>query len=435
MQRSAITYFLLAQTMRIFSGPLSLFFLTKYFSSEELGFYYSFFSIQASSQIIEAGIGFVLMQTIARKMAGLKLHKGALIGSLEKKLIIYKYFFFLILWQFLVSVIFIVASYCIGLFIFKDYFGHVIWESPLLLLVFSGALNLYISCLGSMVEGLQRPDKLYRTSLVASLGSTLSLLFFIYFDFGLYSAGLSQIISAFIGAILHSITLRIFLKRAIYYFTDRTVVSFQTFSSIFIEIRPYFSKISATWILGFFYWNALNLISFKVSGAEFAGKLGFTLALIKAVGSISESFVTTKRGMIAKLIGEGNQATALQVFKSSNALTAAAFGIGLTVVYLIAIYTPVFFSGKFLELNQIILYGIGYFFIILITNMALYIRCHLVEPFVRFSVSQSIIFPLGVYLLLSFIGPLSVSVYFFLLHMIYFFWCLHIFREFTNVEQ
>lgn len=432
MQKNALIYYWLSQAVRIFTGPLLLLFLAKYLSVDELGFYYSFFSVQASGQLLEAGMGFVMMQSFAKRMNGLKFYNGTLLGDFNKRLIIYKYFFFLISWQFFVSIAFLVTSSIVGFIIFHDYTGSISWEYPLILLIIAGSINLYITCLSSITEGFQRPDKLYRIGLISGLCSSLSMMTFLYFDFGLYSIGLSQIISATVTASLHLLNLKLFLRQGFKLIINEKKFGKQALFDIFLEIRPYFSRTSLTWITGYFYWNSLNLLSFKLEGAAFAGKLGFTLALIKAVSSLSESFVTTKRSYYVKLISDNQHNIAIKNFRRNNYLTLSFFLIGVSLIIFIKNYDILTISEKLLSLNETVFYCIGYLFIVLITNMALYIRSHFVEPFVIFSISQSVLFTAGIYITLSAGNTLSLSIFFLCLHFVYFCWCFLILREYVQ---
>ena len=54
-----------SQIVRVLSGPLSLVVLSSNFSSEQLSFYYTFFSLIAMQQLLEMGIGFTIKQAIA----------------------------------------------------------------------------------------------------------------------------------------------------------------------------------------------------------------------------------------------------------------------------------------------------------------------------------------------------------------------------------
>lgn len=429
MLSSSVKYSIFSQCLRIVSGPISLLFLSTYFSSEQLGFYYSFFSIQATSQLIEAGLGFVIMQSVARKMGRLRFRNGTLLGRKEDRLPIYQYFFFLIFWQLCVAFVFFLVAGVTSVYIFSGYEGTVEWKFPLLLLVIATAVNLCISGLGAMIEGFQRPEIFYKHGLFSSAVSTSTFLLCISAGFDLYSAGVSQLVSSFVLFFLNGRYLFKFLSRTYFYRSNKSILSFLILVRTFSEIRPYFSKISLTWILGYFYWNGLNLVAFKYGGAVFAGQVGFTLAIVKAIGSVSESFVITKRGLFAKLIGEQKADEARRLFEKANFITLILFCCGVLIIAAGYRYAPLNIIEKIFDFYNTILFALGYLCIVLITNMALFVRCHHVEPFVIFSATQTLALVAGAYVILVYLSPKYLAIYYALIHLFYLLWCYVIYKK------
>ncbi|MEX5790053.1 hypothetical protein AB6H13_20235, partial [Providencia vermicola] len=56
---------LLAKSINIFCGPITLLIISSKLSSEEIAFYYTFFNLIALQQLVELGLGFTLKQCIS----------------------------------------------------------------------------------------------------------------------------------------------------------------------------------------------------------------------------------------------------------------------------------------------------------------------------------------------------------------------------------
>ena len=60
-------------SIRVFLGPITLLVLAKNLSTEELGFYYAFFSLTAMAQLLEVGMSSVLKQYYSHSYAILRI--------------------------------------------------------------------------------------------------------------------------------------------------------------------------------------------------------------------------------------------------------------------------------------------------------------------------------------------------------------------------
>ena len=67
----AVGYSLLARGWQVIAGPISILLVTKFFSLEEQGFYYTFASILALQVFFELGLAFVIMQFSSHEFATL----------------------------------------------------------------------------------------------------------------------------------------------------------------------------------------------------------------------------------------------------------------------------------------------------------------------------------------------------------------------------
>ncbi|HGX0086754.1 TPA: O81 family O-antigen flippase, partial [Escherichia coli] len=173
-------------SIRVFLGPITLLVLAKNLSTEELGFYYAFFSLTAMAQLLEVGMSSVLKQYYS--------HSYAIHDISEKNIKISNYFNFSIYWYLILSILFFILGGGVSYVMFNDYNGIVNWKLPWFFLLFVSCTNLLVLPLNAMLDGTQRQQLLMKANIVSQLMIAISLWLTIYLGLGLYSLGLSQLV-------------------------------------------------------------------------------------------------------------------------------------------------------------------------------------------------------------------------------------------------
>ena len=135
-----------------------------------------------------------------------------------------------------------------------------------------------------LLEGCQKQELVYSSRIVHSIVYTLTLSSCLLLDFGLYSMALASLLAMVASSVY---LLKGFLR--IYSSISSFEISFITIKSVFVKIFPMLSKISVTWIMGYFFWNSFNLITFKYLPVSLAGKFSLTLALGLAGYNVADS--------------------------------------------------------------------------------------------------------------------------------------------------
>ncbi len=388
-------YSLVSKSIKTLIAPVTLIVISSILTLDEMGFYFTFLSIIAAQQLLEGGIGHVLKQFIAHSYV--IDEKGEL--ELKSKKLVKSYISFTVKWFSVLALLFSGIIGWGGLVYFSDYAGDVNWKQPWLCLVITSSIAVALSSLTVIFEGSQNQLKLYKAQTLAGVVSSLALIISLYNDLQLYSISISVLCNALVLLLL------LFKQLQSLFFRFNKVQTNKKFKEVIIEISPLLSKVSVIWFFGFFFWNSFNLIAFKVSSAEFAGVLGFSIAIARAGFNISESIISGQMTRYSFLIKRGDILVVIKAFNLYKLISLSLLITGYTLFLVAGFYFSEFIKfniySKSLPLSEMA--QIFMFFIItfLLTIQSNFIRCFKIEPFVTVSTIRSLTIPISFYFLLG----------------------------------
>lgn len=381
-------YSALANGIKLLAGPITLLLIAKNLNSEQIGFYYTFFSLVAMQQLAELGLGHTLRQFIAHAY---KLEGNTWTCGSKAKIKAYISFGFK--WFSAVALFLIVVVAPAGWFYYSDYNGTVNWLSPWLMLIGVSALFTSLIPVQILLDATQNQKRVYQAQSVSALVNSVAIWVLISLGAGLYTIPLALIASNTVFYVLLSPLVRPFYQALL-----DVKVSANLFS-IFKELWPLFSRVSIVWAVGFLFWNGFNLISFKIYDADFAGKVIFTIALARAGFGLAESLFSSQITVISYKIAQGHIQHAQQYAKKYQLIALLILVLGYSAFCILTQLWPSFFLvQKTVDLEYTI--SIFLFFIL---NLVLivqndFVRCFKVEPFVLVSIFKGILVPLSFYI-------------------------------------
>ncbi|WP_407731295.1 O81 family O-antigen flippase [Pseudocitrobacter faecalis] len=363
--------------LRIIVGPITLLVLAKKMTSEELGFYYTFFSLTAMTQLLEVGMTGVLRQYYSHSH-----------DKKDCKQKLSNYFIFSIYWYLALSFLFFIIGTVVPFIMYKDYQGDIQWKNSWFLLLSVSCITLLLLPINAMLDGTQRQKLLIKANIISQLSVAVSLWFFIYAGCKLYALGLSQFMGIF--AFLISIFV---LNKFSWRLLELNYKSFH-FNSVLVELWPLLKKTSIVWFLGYFYWNGFNILSFKYLGAEVAGLIGISIALMRAGQNISISVLNSQMTLYANSIAKGLVDESKRTFRKYFVFSFSMLLCGYGIFYLLYYIFPSFFLfKKILPFNQLIFISIFFIFTFLISGFEAFTRCFKVEKFIFTQLMNSILTP------------------------------------------
>jgi hypothetical protein len=385
---TTFTYRLLyvsCSSILIFVIPLSL-------SDKELGYYFTFSSITALQIFFELGLSFVFLQFFSHEKAKLSIDAaGCIYGDPNAISKIKFYFDFLIKWYLVSCILFLCIVPALGIFFFcsQGNLSVEFWILPWITLCVFTSFNIFLSAIISMFEGLGFLSEIAITRSFNVLTSFVASTMLIFFDIGLYIVIFVPLCTFLFYS--HWIFKKKNILLSIYRSKKPEVINWRN------DIFPYQWRISASWLSGYFIFNALNPYIFYKYGSEIAGKTGFCLSLFSAALTISSTWINASIPQLNQLISAGNKTELNEKYSKYLFLSIATYLTIFSGLLSLKIFSDSFhyvFSTKTIDIVTFILIGIIYLIHLISGNLATYVRSHLVEPFVFISILSALSFTL-----------------------------------------
>lgn len=396
-------YSVLSKMIKVLSGPLSLIFVAKYLTEAEIAIYYTFISIIMMQQLLEIGIGSVLLQHIAHATE----YKNNKLTSFSNEKIA-KLVNFAFSWFLLIAIFIIVVIFPIGNLFFNNVEGSQgLWEKPWLWLIIATSLSIYLTPIKIFTEAIQKQQRLFLSQLFSSIVSSIGLWVALFFGGGLYSIAISTLLSLIV---LNMLIFKDFSREL--EFLSVIKINVENFISILKKIWPLLKNVSLVWFFGYFFWNAFNLLAVQHLDLTLAGTLLFTVAIARTGYQVASSIMNSQIAKMSWLIGEGRNVEATKLHRKFLAITLGCciFGylfIALCIKY--QILTVV--TDKLLPWDVSSIIFIFYTLVLIMASSNQFSRCHKIEPYVKVSALSSVVVFLATYFLLG----VSISLTFTLL--------------------
>lgn len=412
----AISYTILGKGVTVFTTVFTVFFLAKYLSPEEQGYYYTFASILSIQIFFELGLNNIITQFVAHECSYLKMDNlYYLTGDTKHQSRLSSLLRFCVKWYSIFAAILLVALLVAGVLFFKKYSGvstSVTWKIPWILLAVSSVLNFLTSPINAFMQGLGKVKEIARIRFVQQIVLPIIVWGGLMVGAKLFVSGLN-----IIGIVLINIYMfkKIsFDKILINIWNDRGTEAVAYMEEIF----PYQWKIALSWISGYFTFQLFNPVLFVVEGSVSAGKMGMTISAANAIQAVLLSWINTKVPLFSGLIEQKEYSKLDNVF-NANFKRIMILGVALfafLVVFAFLLQSDVFgaygqsFGERFLPLLPMCLMSIAIFAQVPITAWATYLRCYLQEPFLINSVVMGALSLISAFVLGTQWGTIGLSV-------------------------
>lgn len=401
----AIAYSSAARLFQAFSGVVSIFFIAAFLSEDEQGYFYTFGSILAIQTFFELGFTDIITQYVAHEAAHLQLNDNLIYeGETKYKSRLTYLIHFCMKWYLVIAIAFFIMVNLIGFVFFNSYGTNnpsVDWKLPWLLLSFSTALKLLQSPFTAIFNGLGRVKEMMKITFYQQLILPLSQWIMFACGLKLYVVGISSMLGVIVWFIfvfnsnLKDLFLNLFREMV----TERV--------SYFKEIFPYQWKIALSWISGYFIFQLFNPVLFATEGAEVAGKMGMTIAVLNAIQGLVLSWQTTKVPLYSSWIEMRKYDQLDSVFNKTTKqvlfICTLLLGILFVGIWLMR-ETHFGFRGselgsRFLDYLPMVILFLPYLVNQVVSSWATYLRCHKQEPYLITSVIGGILQCLSVFIL------------------------------------
>ena len=375
------------QAWRIVAGPVVLFLIPLYLTSDEQGYWYTFTSLAALSVFADLGFGAIVLQFAAHEFSSLHFEEGnRIVGSREHIRRLASFFRFTIKWG--TRVVFLAFPLIsAGGYIFLSTQGSnnaVEWQGVWLLYSCASALVFFNNIVLTFFEGCNSVAKLQTIRFKMAVSATCFMIAFLLAGLGLKALLASICANGFAGVFF---LLRQFKYPMIQLWNESKSQQYNWWP----EFSALMWRYALSWCSGYFALNVYTPIAFYFYGAAEAGRVGLSMAMWTAGFSIASCWMTAKVPQLNMLIERKewhNLDNQFQKCFARSAVTMVVGGIAFLAAYA-ALADKITVFQRILGLSGMTILFLCWLGQLCINNWAIYLRAHKKEPLVKFSIINS----------------------------------------------
>jgi hypothetical protein len=387
----AIGFTVLARGWSVLAGALTVLLIARFLSPAEQGYYYTFASLVAIQVVFELGFSFVILQLAAHERAELQiLATGEIIGNevahsrlasiLQKSVRWYSVI------AFLMAAVLVIAG-------FRFFAVHgqlsspVAWRLPWICVVLAAILTFQMDPVFSFLEGCGFVAQVARMRLTQAIAGTTLAWIALTLHHGLFAPAAvitGQAVAGFVFLLSKRGILLPLLMRS----TGAHVVGWRA------EIWPFQWRMAVSFSCSYLIFPLMNPVLFAYRGAVEAGRMGMSLTIAGALGTVAYAWVNTKASPFGAMIARRDFAALDRVFYRAVVQSACLLLI-LEAVVLSAVIAVGWYSPKLASrmlpapLFALLLFAI--FLNHFLNSEALYLRAHKREPLLTLSITVALL--------------------------------------------
>lgn len=389
-----ILWILINKIWAIFKGPISIFFIITYLSSEEQGLWYTFISLGALSMFAELGFTMIITQFVSHEFAHLKEENGILVGErvfLERIISLIKFSikFYLIIIPTAIIILALVGFIYFGFTLNITFSAWIVFS-------FVGGLSLFTSLLQAIYQGLDKVKSIQINILIGSIFMSSFNWILLYLRFSIWALVWGNLLGLIIMSIL------LYYIAPSFWNQIRTLELRNKFNW-FKEIINLQWKYAISWASGFFIFYLLIPATYKYIGKIEAGQFGVTQSIVSSVSGLSAGWVVSKLPKFNILVAKNEMKELDNLFMNSS-IRALIIQLIFSLLFLIILffikkYTP--YENRFLDIYLTSMILLSQIAQSIINFTAIYLRSHKKEPFVWLSLLNAILMTGLIFFVLS----------------------------------
>ena len=197
----AIGLTILSRIIQAAGGVGSIFFIARYLSADEQGYYYTFASILAIQVFFELGLSGIITKYTAHESAHLNFNGSEITGDEYYKSRLSSLLIFCVKWFGIISILLLCILVFVGFYFFNSYTRnvHIEWQIPWVILCISTALNLFIDPILAYFDGLGDVKDMAQVRLFQKTTMVVLLFLFFILGFKLYSGALASLVAILVN--------------------------------------------------------------------------------------------------------------------------------------------------------------------------------------------------------------------------------------------
>jgi len=362
--------------IKLGGGAVLIFLVPLFLNQNDQGFWFTFSSVAALTTLVDMGLTTLLLQFSAHEFAHLSLKQKRLLGPEERIARISSLFSMCIKFSIFVILIFLPLLFLVGYYLFSFSDSGVEWEIPWAIYVFSATVVFLNNIFLSFIEGCDSVSESHLIRFWSNVTFVLIGSILLVQGLGLYALGFGTLGSGVVGGVLIA-----FKKKDL---LSALRLTRKRDNSIRHELLKIFKKYAVTWGSSYFIFPIITSISFYFFDAAFAGKVGITLALFRAIYGLSFAWITSSNAGFNMLVSSGRIKEVHFDFTRKEKLSVISF-VALCLLFLPFIH---FLQMEFPDLGErflggwsIVFLAASWFLAILVNSKSTFVRAFKKELF------------------------------------------------------
>lgn len=402
----AIFYTIMGFSWSLIGGPLSIFFIIKYLTITEQGYWYTFQSLGALTTLAELGFTTIITQFISHEFAHLKEKNGLLVGDNVDRTISLIHFSL----KFYTIVIFIafILLTIVGTFILEHSTANITLLSAWVMYSLTGAFLLLVSLLSAILKGFNKVALVQKIVFITSFTSIISTWTALSFGLGLWALVVGSAVNMTLSTWLYFSSSSTLWKQIIY-----SKVKYR--HKWLKETLPLQWRYAISWTSGYLILQFMVPVTTYYAGAVLAGQLGLSLVIARAVQSIASSWGMTKLPEFNMLVAKKDRRKLDDLINRVQKQSLLVFILGAIAILLslMFIFPLIGWEQRILPVYEVGIILLAETALLIIYNWAFYLRSHKREPYMVLSVINGIATGVGVWVSLYFFTStlFALSVY------------------------
>ncbi|WP_158236175.1 lipopolysaccharide biosynthesis protein [Limnohabitans sp. JirII-31] len=348
-----IFFTILARGWGAGAGLLTIFFLAKFISPEEQGYYYTFNSIIALQVFAELGLNYAIVQFASHEMAHLTWSTdGRLLGDPKSKRRLQSLVHFTLIWFSVAGLLLIAILLPLGLYFFgvisSQNSSDMAIAAPWIFVVVFASINLIITAAVAVLEGCGKVEEMAILRLAQTISSSVLVWTVLSLGGHLYALVANSLIVTLLGIVWLWGNYKTFFKDLLVHRSELTGMNWRN------EIWPFQWRIAISWMSGYLSFQIFNPLLFATYGPVVAGRMGMSLQIVGAMNGLAITWITTKTPTYGKLIAQKELKKLDSLFnrglKQSFLTLFAGVSLGLTLLWYLETFVPRY-SERILPFN------------------------------------------------------------------------------------
>lgn len=373
------------QVWRLSSGLVLLVIIPIYLSPENLGYWYTFVSLGALIYFADMGFSTICLQFAAHEFASLNFRGGWLIGPRKYRAKLTSFWRFTKKLSLAMALITLPIVLLVGYLVLRSQSAQIIWLPAWVLYGVASVLIFTNGMVLSFIEGCDRVGDIQRTRFEISFLTVTMTVGLLISGFQLYALPVSALMGAICGWCITCVRFKKTLSQ-LNRFRDASPYPW------WLKVKPLISRYSISWTCGYLIFSLFTPIAFIYLGEIEAGKIGFSLAICTAIFSISNIWIVIITPKINIYISRGSRTELNVIFFTGmkRALVTYLVCCAIFITFVFTVDVKSVFSDRLVEPGSLLILLGSWFFQLIISTCAVYMRAHKEEPLLAYSIFSAL---------------------------------------------